>query len=184
MVQEAAQTLVLSPEHTPALLGDVVKTLEGQLKQSEDQRTAELLAVMRQAQYKAELLEQEVARERVELATERERMCQQRANLSAQAQQRYQMERARLKARWTAGLTVVSLFLLSLMVALELILYSLHVALYIALFVPLGICLALSYVFARLHTDGRVHVQGKSQPPKQLPPTTKPARQQARSPAK
>lgn len=184
MVQEAAQTLVLSPEHTPALLSDVVKTLEGQLQQSEDQRTAELLEVMRQAQYKAELLEQEVARERAEMAAEREQMHQHRANLSAQAQQRYQVERARLKARWAAGLTVATICLLSLMVVLELILYSLHFALYIALFAPLAICLVLSYVFAQMHTSGRVHVQGKSQPPKQSVSPTKPAPQQARAPGK
>jgi hypothetical protein len=180
MIKEAAQTLVLAPEHTPALLSDVVQTLEGQLRQSEDQRTAELLEVMRQAQYKAELLEREVVRERTELATEREYVRQHEATISAQAQQRYQLERARLQGRWTAGLTVVSMFLFSLMVLLELIFYSLNVPLYIALFVPLGICLALSYVFAHMHTSGRISVQVKDQP--QKPPTkaSKPAPQQAR----
>lgn len=166
LVKEAAQTLVLAPEHTPALLSDVVQTLEGQLRQNEDQRTAELLEVMRQAQYKAELLEQEIARERTELATERQYVRQHAATISEQAQQRYQLERARLQGRWTAGLTVVSMFLLSFMVVLELILYSLNVALYITLFVPLGICLGLSYVFAHLHTSGRIHVQVKGQPQK------------------
>jgi DNA anti-recombination protein RmuC len=34
MVEEAARTLVLSPEHTPALLRDVAKTLEFQVKQN------------------------------------------------------------------------------------------------------------------------------------------------------
>ncbi|HEU5381300.1 MAG TPA: hypothetical protein VFV38_38225 [Ktedonobacteraceae bacterium] len=187
LVKEAAQTLVLSPEHTPALLNDVVRTLEGQLRQTEDQRTAELLAVMRQAQYKAELLEQEVARERVELAAGREELRLMQASISAQAQQRYTTERARLKARWTAGLTLVSMFLFSLMVILELILYSLHFALYIVLFVPLGICLALSYVFAHLHTAGRIKVQGKVQPQKQAAKKAKPAPklvQQAKSPAR
>lgn len=164
MVQEAAQTLVLSPEHTPALLGDVVKTLEAQVKQTEDQRTAELLGVMRQAQYKSELLEQEVARERNELALERENLRALRESTIQQAQQRYQAERTRLRSRWTAGLTLVSMFLFSLMVVLELVFYSFHFALYIALFVPLVICLVLSYVFAHLHTRGRIQV--KRTPPK------------------
>ncbi len=182
MVKEAAQTLVLAPEHTPALLNDVVQTLEGQLRQSENQRTTELLAVMRQTQYKAELLEQEVARERAELATEREYVRQHEANISAQARQRYQLERARLQGRWTAGLTAVSMFLFSLMVALELILYSLNVVRYIALFVPLSICLVLSYVFAHLHTSGRIDVQMKSQPQKPPAKPMQPTPQQAKAP--
>lgn len=183
LVKEAAQTLVLSPEHTPALLNDVVKTLEGQLKQTEDQRTAELLAVMRQAQYKAELLEQEVTRERAELAAGREGLRLMQASISAQAQQRYTMERARLKGRWTAGLTLVSMFLFSLMVTLELVFYSLHFALYIALFVPLVICLALSYVFAHLHTSGRIQIQPQKQPAKTAK-SAQPKAQRAKAPAR
>lgn len=166
MVQEAAQTLVLSPEHTPALLGDVVKTLEAQLQQTEDQRTAELLAVMRQAQYKAELLEQEVARERNELAVERENLRHWHESMVQQARQRYQLERARLRGRWTAGLTLVSILLFSLMVVLELLFYSFHVALFLTLFVPLIICMVLSYIFAHLHNSGRIRVLVKAQRPK------------------
>lgn len=180
LVKEAAQTLVLAPEHTPALLSDVVQTLEGQLRQGENQRTAELLEVMRQAQYKSELLEQEVARERAELAAERGYVRQREARISEQAQQRYQLEQSRLQGRWTAGLTVISMFLLSLMVVLELIFYSLNVVLFITLFVPWGMCLVLSYVFAHMHTSGRVHVQIKNQPPKPLKPAAKSAPQQAR----
>jgi hypothetical protein len=174
MVQEAAQTLVLSPEHTPALLGDVVKTLEAQLKQTEDQRTAELLAVMRQARYKSELLEQEVARERAELAAERENLRAWRESIAQQAQQRYQMERTRLRGRWTAGLTLISLLLFTLMVVLELVFYSFHAALYITLFVPLAICMVLSYIIAHLHTSGRVRVQVKAQPQKASAKTNQP----------
>jgi hypothetical protein len=159
LVQEAAQTLVLSPEHAPALLNDVVKTLEAQAKQTEDQRSLELLSVMRQAQYKSELLEQEVVRERNELAAERERLNLLQANISEIAQQRYQTERARLRARWTLALTLTSIFLFALMVVLELIFYSLNAALSITLFVPLGICMALSYVFAHMYATGRIKVK-------------------------
>ena len=176
MVQEAAQTLILSPEHTPALLNDVVKTLEVQVKQTEDQRTAEWLGVMRQAQYKSELLEQEVARERNDLAAERENLRLLRESISQQAQQRYQMERARLRGRWTAGLTLISLLLFGLMVVLELIFYSLHFALYITLFVPLVICLMLSYVLAHMHTTGRIKIHRPQKPPA----TAKPSPQQAK----
>jgi hypothetical protein len=162
MVQEAAQTLVLSPEHTPALLGDVVKTMEEQVRQTEDQRTAELLAVMRQAQYKSEQLEQDVARERNELAAEREHLRVQLETLSAQSQQRYKLERARLRARWTVGLTFVTWVLFALLAVLELVFYYFHFAFFIVLFVPLVVCLALSYTFAHLYTQGRISVQLKT----------------------
>jgi hypothetical protein len=185
MVREAAQTLILSPEHAPALLSDVVKTLEAQVRQTEDQRTAELLAVMRQVQYKSEQLEQEMARERNELATERENLRLLREGLMLQAQQRYQVERTRLKARWSAGLTFVSMSLFALMVVLELIFDSLKAPFAATLFIPLVISMALSYVFARLYTSGRVKVQVQAQP--QKAPAKTPAgaaTKQVKAPAK
>jgi len=163
MVKEAAQTLVLSPEHTPALLNDVVKTLEVQARQTEDQRTAELLVVMRQAKYKSELLEQEMARERNELANEREDLRLLRESITQQAQQRYRIEHSRQRARWTAGLTIIAMFLLCLQVMLETIFASFRFASFIDLFLSLGICLVLTYVMAHLHTSGRLNLQMKGQ---------------------
>ena len=74
LVSEAAQTMILSPDHTPPLLHDVVKTLEFQVKQTEDQHVAELMAFLRQAQRKNEQLEQELARERENLFNERQKV--------------------------------------------------------------------------------------------------------------
>lgn len=187
LVKEAAQTLVLSPEHTPPLLSDVAKTLEEQAKQTEDQKTAELLSVMHQVQYKAELLEQEVAQERMELAAERENLNLLRQAIGVQAQQRYRADRKRLKARWTAGLTFISLSLFALMVVLELVFDSLKFPFAVTLFVPLAICAMLSYVFARIHTSGRVQVQVKASPPKastRPQPKKAPVNQAAKSPSK
>ena len=161
LVKEAAQTLILSPEHTPALLNDVVKTLESQAKQTEDQRTAELLAVMRQALYKSELLEQEIARERNELANERENLRFLRESITQQAQQRYRVEHARLRARQTAGLTITTMLMLCFLVTLETILHSFQLALAFDLFLPLAVCLVLTYVVTHLHTTGRLHFQVK-----------------------
>lgn len=175
MVKEAAQTLVLSPEHTPALLGDVVKTLEAQMRQTEDQRTAELLALMRQAQYKSELFEQEIVSERNELAHERENLRLLRESITQQAQQRYQIERTRLNARWTTGLMFTSIFMLCLLVTLEIVFESFQLAPVIDIFVPLGICMVLTYVIAHLYTSGRIHVQkggaskGKAGPKASVP---------------
>lgn len=163
MVKEAAQTLILSPEHPPALLNDVVKTFEDQVKQTEDRKTAELMALIRQAQYKSELLEQEFAHERDELAQERNSLQVLRENINRQAQQRYQIERNRLRARWTAGLTFISLIMLSLLVTLEIIFYSFKWAMPAVLFTPLVICMLLTYALANLHTSGRLHIQVKGQ---------------------
>jgi chromosome segregation ATPase len=168
MVKEAAQTLILSPEHAPALLNDVVQTLEAQVRQTEDQRTAELLTVMRQVQYKAEQLEREAAREHNELAAERESLRSMRVSFAEQAKQRYDAELAGLKARWSAGLTFVSLTLFALMAVLEMLFYSITRSLAVAVFVPLGICLVLSYAFAQLYTSGRLKV--KIQNPSQKAP--------------
>jgi len=184
MVKEAAQTLILSPEHTPALLSDVARTLEAQAKQTEDQKTAELLSVMHQVQYKAELLEQEVARERMELATERENLQLLRQAIGVRAQQRYQADRKRLKARWTSGLTFICLSLFALMVVLELIFSSFKTPFAITLFVPLAICAALSYVFARIHISGRIQVLVKAQPQKAPARNTKPAPKQVKATAR
>jgi hypothetical protein len=139
---------------------------------------------MRQALYKSELLEQEVARERDELAVERENLRLLRESVSQQARQRYQVERSGLRARWTAGLTLISILLFSLMVALELLFYNFHLALSITLFVPLAICMVLSYVFAHLHTAGRIHLQLKAQPQKPGASTAKGAPPKAKAPAK
>src|SRR6266700_3162078 len=61
---EQYQSHLLSPEHTPAILHDVMKTLEFQVKQTEDQHVAEIMALMRQVQRKNEQLEHELAQER------------------------------------------------------------------------------------------------------------------------
>lgn len=163
MVKEAAQTMILSPEHTPALLGDVVKTLEAQMKQTEDQRTAELLTLMRQAQYKSELLEQEVARERRELEEERESLRLLRESISQQAQQRYQIERARLQARWSTGLLFTAILMLCVQVTLQTIFQSFQLPTAFVIFGALGICMLLTYALAHFYTSGRINIQ-KGQP--------------------
>ena len=51
MVAEAANTIILTPEHTPPLLHDVAKTVELHMKHTEDHHVVELLSLIRQAQY-------------------------------------------------------------------------------------------------------------------------------------
>jgi chromosome segregation ATPase len=175
LVKEAAQTLILSPEHTPALLSDVVKTLESQARQTEDQRTAELLAIMRQAQYKSELLEQEVARERAQLEIERQNLVELQNSIREQAQTRYNHLRAHLRRRWTAALTFMSFVLLLLVPVLQSAFYILKFPLYVSLFVPIFICLGLAYVFARMHVSSSFFHASKPHKKPAKPAQAKPA---------
>jgi len=119
---------------------------------------AELLALTRQAQYKADQLEQDAVRERNELAVERENLLLMKESIDEQAQQRHQAERLRLRVGWTAGLTFVSIILFGLMVVLQ-VLFSRLTTLPIALSIPPGICVLLSYVFAQMYASGRFNIK-------------------------
>jgi hypothetical protein len=155
MIQEALATLAQTPASPPALLHDVVKALEGQLKQTADQYTAEAFFLLRQAQDKSALLDKEIAQAQQELADERASLQQWKQAFSEQIEQRTQAERTRLKSRWAYGLTFVSLVLFTLLALLELIMNRLHLPFALVLALPLITCLALSYYFARQFASGR-----------------------------
>ncbi len=153
MVEEAAQTLVLSPEHTPPLLRDVAKTLEFQVKQTEDQHVAQLLTLMRQAQYKAALLERELANEREKIAAERQNLLIQQNSIREKAQYRYNTLERHLKAHWTLTLALMSAALLILVSVFQLLFYSMHLPLGFILVAPVVICVGLAFLFARIRTN-------------------------------
>lgn len=153
MVEEAAQTLVLSPEHTPPLLRDVAKTLEFQVKQTEDQHVAQLLTLMRQAQYKAALLERELANEREKISAERQVLLIQQNSIREKAQYRYKTLERHLKAHWTLTLALMAAVLLILVSLFQLLFFSMHLALGFALFAPIVIGVGLAFLFARIRTN-------------------------------
>ena len=161
MVEEAARTLVLSPEHTPALLRDVAKTLEFQVKQTEDQHVAELLSLMRQAQHKAELLEEELANEREKIAAERQNLLALQNSISQQAKLRYDTIRKHLQARWTLIVTLMSAALILLVPIFQLLFFSINAPLFIALFFPPLICVGLAFLFARARTNNSLQQADK-----------------------
>ena len=156
MVEEAAHTLALSPEHTPPLLRDVAKTLEFQVKQTEDLHVAELLSLMRQAQRKAELLEWELANEREKIAAERQNLLVQQAKISEQAKYRFNTMQQHLRARWTLVLALMAAALLVLVPIIQLVFVSWKVPLYIAIFAPVLICIGAAFLFARAYTNKRL----------------------------
>ena len=155
MVSEAARTLVLSPEHTPPLLHDVVKTLEFQVKQTEDQHVAEILTLMRQAQHKAQLLEQEIANERASIYTESQNLIKLQNSVREQALLRYKVLDEQLKSRWVASLTILTTIALLVLPILQLTLRALGLPLYVYLFLPAVICIGVAYSFARTWVRSR-----------------------------
>jgi len=156
MVSEAANTIILTPEHTPPLLHDVAKTVELHLKQIEDQHVAELLSLIRQAQYKADLLEQELTNERLKIAEERQNLLDQQARISKQAQYRFTTMQNHLQAHWTLVLTLMAAFLLILVPIFQLVFVAMKVPLDIAIFVPVIICIGIAFLIARAYTNKKL----------------------------
>jgi hypothetical protein len=161
MVSEAARTLVLSPDHTPPLLHDVVKTLEFQVKQTEDQHVAEILMLMRQAQHKAQLLEQETANERAAIYVERQNLIKLQNSVREQAQMRYKFLDDHLRSRWVTGLTFLTTIALLVLPILQLTFHALGLPLYIWLFLPVALCIVLAYYLARTRVSSRAYDASK-----------------------
>ena len=156
MVSEAANTIILTPEHTPPLLRDVAKTVELHMKQTEDQHVAALLSLIRQAQYKGDLLEQELANERLKIAEERQNLLDQQARISEKAQYRYTTMQQHLQAHWTLVLTLMAAFLLILVPIFQLVFVAMKVPLDIAIFVPVIICIGIAFLIARAYTNKKL----------------------------
>ena len=164
MVKEAARTLVLSPEYVPPLLHDVKKTVEFQIKQEEDQHIAEALYMMRQAQIKAEQLEQELARERTQIDTERHNLVLQQKSIREQANVRYEALRKTLQARSTIVLTMMTTVLLLVLPVLQFFCLTLFKvpltsSLLLSLLIPIIFCVGGAYYFAHMRFVTHAHQQ-------------------------
>lgn len=187
LVSEAARTLVLSPDHTPPLLHDVVKTLEFQVKQTEDQHVAEILILMRQAQHKAQLLEQEIANERASIYQERQHLIKLQNSVREQALLRYKVLDQQLKSRWVAGLTLIATIVLIVLPILQLTFHALGLPLLLYLFLPVALCIALAYYLANIRVTSRAQEASKKQSDKvttKLPNPNLPDKSPAKAAAK
>ncbi len=161
MVAEAATTIILTPEHTPPLLRDVAKTVELHMKQTEDQHVAELLSLIRQAQYKSTLLEQELAIGRERIAEERQNLIDQQTRISQQAQYRYSTMEQHLKYHWTMVLTLMATFLLIFGLILQFVFVALKVPLFIAILTPILLCIAIAFLLARAYANKKIQEASK-----------------------
>ena len=156
LVTEAAQTMVLSPEHTPPILHDVIKTLEFQVKQTEDQHVAELMALMRQVQRKNELLERELAQERENLFNEKQKVFEEQQRIREQGELRKKMIESYLRTSFAmkvASLTTAMLLIYAI-TALWLD-KTMKFNIYWSLSLPLIICAVLAFIITRMSTHSR-----------------------------
>ncbi len=158
LVTEAAQTMVLSPDYTPPILHDVVRTLEFQVKQTEDQSVAEIMALMRQAQRKNELLEQELAQERENLANERQKTYAEQKRIREQADLRYKMIETSLRTGYAAILTILATSCLLVFALIEVTLFTyFKLSIYWSIFIPMVVCAALAFVITRFIAHARYY---------------------------
>jgi uncharacterized integral membrane protein len=149
MVTQAAQTLELSPDSTPLVLQDVMKTLELQVRREEDKHLVEALYLKREVQRMAGLLEQE----RALIAEERQRLLVMQNTAREQAELRQKTLQLRLRSRWKARTITTTIGMICLLVILQFLFLNLaHVKLaaYISflLLLPIIICSLLAFVFS------------------------------------
>ncbi len=144
LIADAAQTMELAPDDPHPLLRDVAKTIEFKTKQEGDRHTTSAIYMVREAQRKAELMQQSLQQEQDSLAAERQKLIEMQQSVREQADLRYKTLESRLKARWTAVFAVLITALLALMSLLQLLFFALKLATPIALFLPLMICVVLA----------------------------------------
>jgi len=125
MVQEAARTIVLSPESRPTMMNDAMRTVELHFRQVEDERSADALYLMRQAQRKAKEMEQELANERQQIAVERQNIQNLHNSIREQARLRKRVVEQHLRAQYTLTLILITTTVLVLLPVFQIILLSL-----------------------------------------------------------
>jgi hypothetical protein len=157
MVTEATRTITLSLKgnETPPLLRDTVETLEAHARQLEDEHTAHTLYLMREAQRKAALLEEQLRRERQQIAEERQNLVNLQNSVREQAQLRYKTIQSRLQARWKLQLVIATGILLVVLlfgqaIGLHLLRVPMSASLILTLIAPVFLCPMVVYAYAYL----------------------------------
>lgn len=145
MLTEAAQTVILSPDNTPVLLQDVVKTVELQVRQQEDKHLIEAMYLKREIQRIAKQLEQE----RQQINQERQQLVALQLSIREQAELRQKTLASRLQTRWKLASIFTSIGLPILLVVLQFIFLALfHVSMIgpvsIAILAPIVVCVVLA----------------------------------------
>jgi len=142
-------------------MNDATRTVELHVRQVEEQRTAEALYLMRQAQHKAREMEQELIQEREHIAVERQNIQNLHNSIREQAKLRKQVVEQHLRAQYTLTLTLITAVLLLLLPVFQLILLSLFQiklapGVPLLLFAPIILCIPLAGIFSYALSSARV----------------------------
>ena len=143
------------------MMNDAMRTVELHFRQVEDERTAEALYLMRQAQRKAKEMEQELANERQQIAVERQNIQNLHNSISEQARLRKRVVEQHLRAQYTLSLILITTTVLVLLPVFQIILLSLvrikmTPGTYFLLFVPIVVCVLLASFFSYALSSARV----------------------------
>lgn len=154
VLKEAVNTVELTPEHTPPLLRDVRRTIELQSRQVQDQHVAQALYLMREAQHKAQQMEQELDHERLQLVAERESLAARQKSIRTQAKLRFDAQKARLRTQWNVAVTAIVMVVATVVLLFQIVLQATLHSLggYFSLFVSILISGGLAFILARLWT--------------------------------
>ena len=166
MVNRATQTLDLHPDERPVTKNDIMKTVELHIKEVEERHTAEAVYLMQQAQRKALQVQHELARERVKITTEQEKLQAQQKAIREQAKTNELALEKRLHHQWTLALASMATLLLLILPLLQVIFFSLvHVQLttpmWFALVGPVVLCVLLAVLFANMRATANVEAARK-----------------------
>jgi hypothetical protein len=149
MVSEATKTLTLSPDSRPALLQEMVETVESQVRRVEDKHLVEALYLKREVERMAEQMEQKQR----QLDQELQNLLSMQLTVREQAKLRMKVLHSRLHARWTVKSVSTTLGVLALLIVLQFVsLAFFHVQidsnLSLSLITPIVVCVILALVLA------------------------------------
>ena len=149
MLASATHTVELGPDSdAPTVEEDLKKTVKLHIRQVEDQHIAQALYLARQAQHKAALLEEELARERKQITQERAKLYTMQNTLREQAEQRKRTIDAHLRSKYAVKTTFFAILLTLPFAIIQLFLTAdLHTTVILALVVSFLVCLIISIAF-------------------------------------
>jgi hypothetical protein len=151
MVTEAVSTVEITPEHTPVLLRDARKTIELHARQVEDKHVAQALNLMREAQRKAQQLEQELDHERRQMQAERQSVLNFQNRVREQEKLRFEAQQTRLHAQWTGTVTMmVIISVICFLVIQAGVFYFVDASFSFSSIAAIVVCAVLSFFVARL----------------------------------
>jgi chromosome segregation ATPase len=149
MVSEATKTLTLSPDSRPALLQEMMETVESQVRRVEDKHLVEALYLKREVERMAEQMEQKQR----QLDQELQNLLAMQLTVREQAKLRMKVLHSRLHARWTVKSVSTTLGVLALLIVLQFVSLALfHVqigsSLSLSLITPIVVCVILALILA------------------------------------